>query len=150
MSWTGRARLSGAGLPATVLPEHPTRTTVPSRDFGRPGTLPVGGGHDRAAIYALLFGDGDGPQDWLCAGEALSAAWLTATTIDVSVVPLSGVVEVAATWHTLRHLLAGLGHPYLALRLGIADPEQHGPPPRTPRLAVAQVIDTSAVPAGQL
>jgi nitroreductase len=122
---------------------------VPGRDFGRPGTLPVGAGHDWAAVYALLFGDGDGPLDWLRAGEALSAAWLTATTIGVSVVPLSGVVEVAATWHTLRHLLSGLGHPYLALRLGIADPEQHGRPPRTPRLPVAQVVDTSAVPPDQ-
>jgi nitroreductase len=147
--WTGRARLSGTGLPASVLPDHPAQTTVPSRDFGRPGTLPVGAGHDWAAVYALLFGDGDGPQDWLRAGEALSAAWLTATTIGVSLVPLSGVVEVAATWHTLRHLLAGLGHPYLALRLGIADPEQDGPPPRTPRLPVAQVVDASAVPSDQ-
>jgi nitroreductase len=148
--WTGRARLPGTGLPASVLPDHPTQTTVPSRDFGHAGTLPVGAGHDRAAVYALLFGDGDAPQDWLHAGEALSAAWLTATTIGVSVVPLSGVVEAASTRHTLRRLLAGLGHPYLALRLGIADPEQHGPSPRTPRLPVAQVVDTSAVPSGQL
>ena len=150
MYWTGRGRLSGTGLPASVLPDHPTQTTVPSRDFGRPGTLPVGAGHDRAAVYALLFGDGDAPEDWLHAGEALSAAWLTATTIGVSVVPLSGVVEVADTWHALRRLLAGLGYPYLALRLGIANPEQHGPPPRTPRLPVAQVVDTSAVPSEQL
>ena len=150
MYWTGRGRLSGTGLPASVLPDHPTQTTVPSRDFGRQGTLPIGAGHDWAAVYALLFGDGDGPQDWLRAGEALSAAWLTATTIGVSVVPLSGVVEVPGTWHTLRRLLAGLGHPYLALRLGIADPEQHGPPRRTPRLPLAQVVDTSAVPSEQL
>jgi nitroreductase len=148
--WTGRARLSGTGLPASVLPDHPTQTTVPSRDFGRAGTLPVGAGHDWAAVYALLFGDDDTLQDWLRAGEALSAAWLTATTIGVSVVPLSGVVEVASTWHTLRRLLAGLGHPYLALRLGIANPEQHGLPPRTPRLPVAQVLDTSAVPSEHL
>jgi nitroreductase len=144
--WTGRARLSGTGLPASVLPDQPTQTTVPSRDFGRPGTLPVGAGHDWSAVYALLYGDGDGPQDWLRAGEALSAAWLTATTIGVSVVPLSGVVEIASTSHTLRRLLAGLGHPYLALRLGIANPQRHWPPPRTPRLAIAQVVDDSAVP----
>jgi hypothetical protein len=42
--WTGHAGLAGTGLPASVLPEHPTQTTVPSRDFGRPGTLPVGVG----------------------------------------------------------------------------------------------------------
>ncbi|MFC7535631.1 Acg family FMN-binding oxidoreductase [Actinoplanes sp. GCM10030250] len=148
MYWTGRTRLSGTGLPASVLPDHPTQTSVPGRDFGRPGTLPVGAGHDRAAVYALLFGDGDGPLDWLHAGESLSAAWLTATTIGVSVVPLSGVVEVAGTCHTLRRLLAGLGHPYLALRLGIANPEPHRPSPRTPRLTRAQVVDDSAVPPG--
>jgi hypothetical protein len=72
---------------------------------------------------------------------------LTATTIGVSVVPLSGVVEVAGTWHTLRYLLADLGHRYLALRLGIANPEQHWPSPRTPRLPVAQMVDASAVPS---
>ena len=143
--WTGHGSPPGTGLPAGVLLDHPTQTTVPSRDFGRAGTLPVGAGHDWASVYALLFGDGDGPRDWLRAGEALSAAWLTATTIGVSVVPLNGVVEAAGTWHTLRRLLAGLGHPYLALRLGIADPEQHGPPPRTPRLPLAEVVDTSAV-----
>jgi hypothetical protein len=63
MYWTGRARLPGTGLPASVLPDHPTQTTVPSRDFGRLGTLPVGAGHDRAAVYALLFGEGGAPED---------------------------------------------------------------------------------------
>ncbi|MBF9128401.1 hypothetical protein I0C86_05260 [Plantactinospora sp. S1510] len=108
------------------------------------------GGYARTGwTCALLFGDNDGPRDWLHAGEALSAAWLTAATVGVSVVPLSGVIEVAATWHTLRRLLAGLGQPYLAMRLGIAEPEPDGPLPRTPRLPVAQVIDMSAVPSEQ-
>jgi nitroreductase len=85
------------GIPAGALPDHPAQTTVPGRDFGRTGTLPIGPGHDRAAVYALLFGDADGPASWLCSGEALSAAWLTATTLGVSVVPLSDVVEVLYT-----------------------------------------------------
>ncbi|MEW2380478.1 nitroreductase [Micromonospora sp. NPDC047707] len=140
--WTSRA--GGAGLPPEVLPEAAPETTVPARDFGRPGTLPVGLGHDRAAGYGLLYGDEDEPIDWLRAGEALSAGWLTATRLGVSVVPLSGVVEVPGTRQTLRGLLAGMGHPYLVLRLGIADPA-HAGPPHTPRLAVEQVVDTSAV-----
>ncbi|MBF9131310.1 nitroreductase [Plantactinospora sp. S1510] len=139
--WTGRNRPAGAGLPAEVLPEREPETTVPGRDFGRPGTLPIGPGHDRTAVYAVLYGDGDDPRDWLRAGEALSAGWLRATELGVSVVPLSGVIEVASTRQTLRVLLAGLGHPYLVLRLGIAAPE-HAGPPHTPRLPTAQVIDT--------
>ncbi|MFI6819654.1 Acg family FMN-binding oxidoreductase [Micromonospora sp. NPDC050187] len=145
--WTDRAD-SGLGLPPEVLPEQAPQTTVPARDFGRAGTLPIGPGHDRAAVYALLHGDEDEPDSWLRAGEALSAAWLAATRLGVSVVPLSGVVEVAGTRQTLRHLLAGMGFPYLVLRLGIADPA-HAGPPHTPRLPTAQVVDTSAV-QGQL
>ncbi|WFE44193.1 nitroreductase family protein [Verrucosispora sp. WMMD1129] len=140
--WTSRA--GGTGLTPEVLPEQPAQTTVPGRDFGRPGTLPVGPGHDRAASYAVLYGDQDEPVDWLRAGEALSAAWLAATRLGVSMVPLSGVVEVPATRQTLRQLLSGLGHPYLGLRLGVADPA-HAGPPHTPRLPREQVVDTSAV-----
>nr|WP_231933379.1 nitroreductase family protein [Micromonospora coxensis] len=141
--WTSRAG-TGTGLPPEVLPAQQAQTTVPGRDFGRAGTLPVGPGHDKAAVYALLYGDEDEPDSWLRAGEALSALWLTATRLGVSVVPLSGVVEVAGTRQTLRQLLSGLGHPYIVLRLGIADPA-HAGPPHTPRLPVEQVVDTSAV-----
>lgn len=140
--WTSRA--DNVGLPPAVLPESPPQTTVPGRDFGRAGTLPVGPGHDQAAAYALLYGDEDEPSTWLRAGEALSAGWLTATRLGVSVVPLSGVIEVPGTRAELRGVLAGMGHPYLVLRLGRADPTQAGPP-HTPRLAVEQVVDTSAV-----
>ncbi|MFC7545726.1 Acg family FMN-binding oxidoreductase [Plantactinospora sp. GCM10030261] len=140
--WTTRAP-AGTGLTPEVLPAEPARTTVPGRDFG-PGALPIGPGHDRAATYAVLFGDGDEPHDWMRAGEALSAAWLTATALGVSMVPLSWVVEVTGTREILRRALAGLAQPYLVLRIGIADPE-HAGPPRTPRLPADQVIDTSAV-----
>lgn len=142
--WTHRRGPDGTGLPAYVTPATPAETTVPSRDFGADGTLPMGPGHDRAAVYGLLYGAEDEPQWWLRAGEALSAAWLTATALGVSVVPLSGAIEMAATRQTLRRLLAGLGYPFLALRLGLADPSTAGPA-HTPRLPTAQVVDTSAV-----
>lgn len=142
--WTSRLTPPGTGLPPEVLPEQPPQTTVPGRDFGQPGTLPVGSGHDRAAIYALLNGEDDEPDSWLRAGEALSAAWLTATRLGVSVLPLSEVIEVEGTRQALRQLLAGLSFPYLVLRLGIADPV-HAGPPHTPRIPANQVVDTSAV-----
>ncbi|WFF03676.1 nitroreductase [Micromonospora sp. WMMD964] len=141
--WTNRAG-AGTGLTAEVLPEQPPQTTVPGRDFGRPGSLPIGPGHDQAAVYAMLHGDEDVPDGWLRAGESLSAGWLTATRLGVSVVPLSAVVEVPGTRQTLRQLLSGIGFPYLVIRLGIADPA-HAGPPHTPRLTTAQVVDTSAV-----
>jgi hypothetical protein len=138
--WTSTAAPNGTGLPPGVLPDHPAQTTVPGRDFGRTGTLPVGTGHDRTAVYALLFGDADEPLGWLRSGEALSAAWLTATALGVSVVPLSDVVAVAYTRQRLRHLLAGIGCAHLVLRLGIADPEPTGYV-RTPRLSTMCVVD---------
>ncbi|MEU7876195.1 nitroreductase [Dactylosporangium sp. NPDC049140] len=141
--WTGTAAPPGAGLPAEVLPEHPAQTTVPGRDFGRGGTLPIGTGHDKTAVYALLFGDADEPANWLRTGEALSAAWLTATTLGVSVVPLSHVIEVLPARLTLRRLINGLGSPHLVLRLGVADPEHPGYV-HTPRLAATPTTDSSA------
>nr|MDT0656651.1 nitroreductase family protein [Micromonospora sp. DSM 115978] len=145
--WTGRGVAGGVGITEEALPQRPAETTVPGRDFGRPGTLPVGPGHDRCAAYAVLHGDEDEPDNWLRAGEALSSLWLTATELGVSVVPLSGVVEVVSTREALRRSLAGLGHPYLVLRLGIADPA-HAGPPHTPRLPAAQLIDTSEARGG--
>ena len=146
--WTGRRGPEGTGMPADVILDHPPQTTVPARDFGRHGTLPAGVGHDRSAIYALLYGDADEAGNWLRAGEALSAAWLTATNLGVSVVPLSGVIELASTRATIRSLLADLGYPYLVLRLGSANPEP-ADMAHTPRLATAQLIDTSPIRPGR-
>lgn len=138
--WTSRTLAEGTGLPPEVLPERPAQTTVPGRGFGHAGTLPIGTGHDRAATYALLYGDGDDPQHWLRAGEALSAVWLTATALNVSVLPLSDVVAVPGTREALRRMFTAFDHPYLALRLGISDPAS-GAPRRTPRLPTAQVVE---------
>jgi nitroreductase len=142
--WTSRAGPEGTGLPPDVIPADQPRTTVPTRDFGAPGTLPIGPGHDRAATYGVLYGDDDEPESWLRAGEALSAAWLTAIDHGVSLVPLSAAIEVTLTREALRIVLAGLGQPYIALRLGLADPA-HAGPPHTPRMPAVQVVDTSAV-----
>jgi nitroreductase len=138
--WTGGTRTAGTGIPAEVIPASPPETTVPGRDFGGPGTLPISAGHDSAAVYAILYGDDDAPQRWLRAGEALSAGWLEATELGVSVLPLSAVVEVVRTRHVLRRLLGNIGYPYLVLRLGHADPD-HAGPPHTPRLPAEQVME---------
>jgi nitroreductase len=138
--WTGGTRPAGTGIPDAAIPDQPPQTTVPGRDFGHPGTLPISAEHDHGATFAILYGEQDSPGDWLRAGEALSAAWLVATELGVSVLPMSATVEVPATRLALRRLLAGLGEPYLVLRLGRADPD-HAGPAHTPRLPAEQTIE---------
>jgi nitroreductase len=137
---TADGRGEGLGLPDEVIPSTPPLTTVPGRDFGHGGTLPVSEGHDRSATYAILNVDQDSRLGWLRGGEALSAVWLTAVEHDLSVLPLSAAVEVEQTRHSLRHLLAGIGEPLLVLRLGVPD-QEHAGPPHTPRLPANQTID---------
>jgi hypothetical protein len=91
-------------------------------------------------MYAILYGDADDPAGWLVGGQALSHAWLVATEHGLTLLPFSAVIEVDRTRAALRTLLSGIGHPYLVLRLGIADPE-HAGAPRTPRLPANQVIE---------
>jgi hypothetical protein len=138
--WTGGTRLLGSGVPDAVIPDRSTRTTVPGRDFGHDGDLSVSGSHENAAAFAILYGPEDGEVDWLRAGEALSAAWLTATELGLSLVPLSATIEVAVTRERMRSLLAGVGRPHLVLRFTTRDPALTGAP-HTPRLPADQVIE---------
>lgn len=139
--WAGGDGASGVGVPAAAIPQAAPQTTVPGRDFGRLGDRPNIAGHDESAIFGVLYGPGDERHDWLRAGEALSAAWLTATARGVSLLPFSAPIEVGGARQALRRLVADLGHPYLAVRLGAALPgDDTGP---TPRLATDQIIERS-------
>jgi len=137
--WTDRPD-GDEGVPAgTATP--PGHRTVPVREFSLAGggDLPAGGGTDNAASYAVLAGDSDEPVAWLRAGEALSAVLLTAVSADLAVSPMSDVAEVPATRALLRGLLAGIGYPFLVLRIGVA--EQSAGVPATPRRGAADAID---------
>ncbi|GAA3285787.1 nitroreductase [Dactylosporangium vinaceum] len=137
--WAGGSRPDGTGIPAVSLPAETPLTTVAERDFGVAGALAAGGGHDSAANYAILYGEGDERSDWLAAGEALGELWLVATGRGTAVLPLSSPVELDFTRVALRRMLGDVGWPYLVLRLGIADPE-HAGPPHTPRLPASAVV----------
>ncbi|NUR50780.1 MAG: nitroreductase [Hamadaea sp.] len=139
--WVGGDHPDSTGVPLDVVPSEPTAGPVPGRDYVRAGRLDPADGNDAYATYLMLFGPGDGPADWLRAGQALASAWLKATELGLSVLPFSSVVEVAPVRETLAaRVLSGLGHPYLVLRLGATDPE-HRLPPHTPRLSADQVIE---------
>jgi len=132
--WTDGMRPEGAGIPDRLIPETAAQTTVHGRDFGHQGNLPVGTEHDPSAVFALLYGDGDEPIDWLRAGEAMAAAWLVAAERGVAVMPISAPVEIVSTRQILRRLISDLGYPYLVLRLRMAQPGEPGLP-GTPRLS---------------
>jgi hypothetical protein len=57
------------------------------------------------------------------------------------VLPSSASIEVPTTRETIRHLLGGLGHPYLVLRFGVLEPDIAGPP-HTPRRPTDQTVET--------
>jgi nitroreductase len=137
--WTGGARTAGTNVPSVASPQQIPRTTVLG-DLGGRGDLPISAGHDRAALFAILYGRSDEPRDWLRAGEALSAGWLTATERGISVMPLSALVEVIGTRDVLRRLLSYLNHPFLVLRLGTVDPAD-ADAMHAPRLPIDQVIE---------
>lgn len=139
-AWTDPLRPIDAGVPDANIPDRTVPTTVPMRDFGHVGLLAVPPGHDNAATYVILYGLAEQPRSWLRAGEALAAIWLTATEHMIAVLPLSAAVESPATRGELHAILAGLGYPYLALRLGIADPDLPSPA-RTPRLPAEANIE---------
>src|SRR4029450_977102 len=139
-SWPGAPRPTRPGTPDAATPHPPPRTTVPGRDFGHDGDLPISAAHDQAAAFAILYGRDDKPLDWLRAGEGLSAGWLPATEIGVSILPLSATIEIAATRQAMRALLASTGRPYLVLRLRTTDPAHPGPP-HTPRLPADPLME---------
>jgi hypothetical protein len=141
-AWTTH-RPTDVGVPDANIPDRTVPTTVPMRDFGHLGSLAVPEGHDNAATYVIMYGLAEQPRSWLRAGEALSAIWLTATEHMIALLPLSAAVESPATRQELHRVLAGLGYPYLALRLGIADPNLPTAA-RTPRLPAEVTIEVRA------
>jgi hypothetical protein len=78
----------------------------------RPEAVAIAG-NQHPGTYALLITEVDGPAGWLAAGEALSAAMLTATVDQLVAVPISDPVD----WPVNGH-----GYPMVALRIGAPRP----------------------------
>jgi nitroreductase len=146
--WTDRPAGRSDGVPANTVPATTPRT-VPVREFTLTGTEtgtetgvgtePLAAeGTDRSATYLVLAGESDDRLEWLRAGEALSAVWLTAVTEGLSVSPISDVAEVPSTRALLRGVLAGIGYPFLVLRVGTAEPVSGLP--QAPRRDPAEAI----------
>jgi len=137
--WTNRPDFTGDGVPVatTVLP---SLRRVPVRDFApdQSAGLPSGSDHDAGAAYVVLFGDGD----LLRGGEALSALLLLSTADGLATEPISDAVEVEWPRTLLRGLIAGIGDPYLVVRLGYrTDSEPLPPAPRRNPRDVITIVE---------
>ncbi|MFI7602039.1 Acg family FMN-binding oxidoreductase [Actinoplanes sp. NPDC049681] len=138
--WTNRPQGSGDGVPAATA-VRPALRRVPVRDFVPDGEagLEAGTGYDAGTAYVIIFGLTDRPADVLRGGEAMSALLLAATADGLATSPLSDAVEVEWPRQLLRGLLAGIGEPYIGVRIGYA--ESPTPPPAAPRREPSDVIE---------
>jgi nitroreductase len=140
--WTNRPPGSGDGVPAATAVQRAPRR-VPVRDYAPDGTagLQAGDGFDAGAAYVILFGAADEPADLVRGGEALSVLLLTATSEGLATAPLSDTIEVEWPRRLLRDLLAGVGEPFVVVRLGYRDTGDEVP--SAPRRDPAEVIDVA-------
>lgn len=132
--WTHRPRTSGEGVPVETVTAQ-MHGTVPMRDFtgGREALLDPGFGDDRFAEFFIIATSADSRLDWLRAGEATSAVWLTATAAGLVGSVMSNVIEVPDARELLRSLLHPTGYPQLVFRVGVD--MQPPPHPESPRRA---------------
>ena len=142
-AWSGRNPGSADGVPAAHVPE-PQRAPgqPPLRPFSHP-QLPESthDGEPEAAALLLLSTIGDGPLQWLLAGEITSAALLAVTRDGLASSVLSQPLEVDDTRAFLRRHVAGGGlwQPQLVLRLGWL-PAGTPPLPPTPRHSLDELL----------
>jgi dienelactone hydrolase/nitroreductase len=127
--WFHRRRV-GDGLTMPVPAVPVAKAVVGHLDLGART-----GAHDadlvRAApVVAVLATDGDGPEDWLVAGQALERVLLEATAAGLQAGFSNQPCQVAALRAQLSSLL-GVAHPQLVLRIGVA-PWTPMPTPRRP------------------
>jgi len=102
-------------------PDFPGRDFARGRGWGIPplSCVPVA---RTAGTVGLLSTPGDGPADWVNAGQALQRILLTAASRDVAAALHTEPLELAWLRELIRRRLAGGGHPQLLLRLGTVTP----------------------------
>ncbi|MFJ4796789.1 Acg family FMN-binding oxidoreductase [Kitasatospora purpeofusca] len=134
------------GLPYAVLGPQDHDARVPTREYaGRPphheGPLQPSERFEALPRLCTLSTPGDGPADWLRAGQALERVWLLATVHGLRLTVWHQPVEWPDLRWRLRDPADGPRHVQLVLRLG------YGPGgAATPRRPVEDVLDLSARP----
>ncbi|TDC17029.1 hypothetical protein E1284_10745 [Actinomadura bangladeshensis] len=131
--WAPSPRTSRAdGVQEAAYPRQvpQTRPHFPARDFARGHGWGAQTAQDGKTVQAgstlLLVSDGDGPADWLRAGQALQRALLRATEGGLSAAFHTQALEVPELRVFIRDRFCGGSYPQMLLRLGIAAGEDLG------------------------
>lgn len=132
------------GVPPGNVPSESSSVLPSDRLAGRfPGgsmrdLSPEPAGEGDALL--LVCTSSDDPISWLRAGEAMSAVWLEATRVGLTVLPLSQALEVADTRREIQQdILNDRAFPQIILRVGWLSPYR-SPVPETPRRAVRDTL----------
>ncbi|MGH8968336.1 MAG: Acg family FMN-binding oxidoreductase [Actinomycetes bacterium] len=144
-AWTHRPSSEGDGVPPQAAPPVRGRASnVRLRDFSAPADdgqeTPRVTEDDPAPpaehpLVVVLGTAGDGPDDWLVAGQALSTLLLHAAVDGVQASPLGQVLDQPWSRRRLGGELRLVGYPQMVLRLGHARPG-----PDTPRRPMTDVL----------
>ncbi|MFD5916694.1 Acg family FMN-binding oxidoreductase [Kitasatospora sp. NPDC058201] len=143
----GSADRAVDGIPYAALGPQDHDARVPMRDFaGRPpyrdGPPQPSERFEALPQLCTLTTPGDGPADWLRAGQALERVWLLATVHGVRLTVWHQPVEWPDLRWGLRDPAEGPGHVQLVVRIG------YGPPGvATPRRPPEEVLDAWPGPA---
>jgi nitroreductase len=143
-AWTGRGPAAVDGVLAASTPPVPqTHDDTTMRTFA-PGTLAeaeTGRDEPDGGRLLVLATAADDRESVLRAGEAASAALLTATEVGLATCPLSQALEVPSTRALIRdQVLDAAAYPHLVLRIGWA-PTAAPPPPWSPRRPATDTVD---------
>ncbi|WP_121712484.1 nitroreductase [Streptomyces sp. E5N91] len=125
------------GVPAYAFGPRKSDGKAPVRDFSGRRPVPDRGSaaFERTPHLALLGTRGDGPRDWLAAGQALERVLLEGTLAGLSTSLTSHPLEDRELRLLARDPASGVGHVQMVLRLG------YGPKgPATPRRPVPDVL----------
>jgi hypothetical protein len=143
-AWSGRGRSADDGVLAAGAPAAMGSTTGDVRMRTFPGgTLaqpPLEASHEERSELLVLATSGDEPLSRLRAGEATSAALLTATELGLTSCPLSQALEISDTRRKIRdEVLNGSATPQLIIRVGwAAVSAEHVP--QSPRRPLDEVV----------
>jgi nitroreductase len=134
--WTGPGAGRRDGVPASAIGPWDALEAMPMRDFGllQPQLQRASEHFEPYPTIMVLATDGDGPGDWLRAGQALQRVLLTATWLNLATTPISQPVEIPA----IRELLSDAHRgrwAQMVLRVGYGRPA-----PTTPRRPLAEVL----------
>jgi len=113
------------GVPATAYPARRVHTVpdFPGRDFARgrgwglPSASTDATAHS-AGVICLLTTPGDGPADWVNAGQALQRILLTSAAAGVAAALHSQPLEIDWMRRLIRSHIADNSYPQLIVRLG--------------------------------